>query len=77
MRTSISSGRTIGRTSLALLFGAAVMFGASWARRARAANSQQLNHDATDEHRDQALEDSFPASDAPASHNYEIPSNAH
>jgi hypothetical protein len=75
MRISVPDS-SIARASLALLFGAAVIGGATWWSRNRNATARQTHHDNTDHHRDQALQDSYPASDAPATRDYAIPVNA-
>ena len=75
MRISVPD-KSITRASLALLFGAAVIGGAIWSSRQRAVTAQRSHHDTTDKHRDQTLQDSFPASDAPATRDYAIPVNA-
>jgi hypothetical protein len=74
MRNPASNG-FVSRASLTLLFGAAVIGGAMWASRNRTVTARRAHHDTTEKHRDETLQDSFPASDAPATRDYEIPVN--
>lgn len=77
------------RSVLLTLCGAAIIGGVIWATRTRAARLQKLQsgHQADadanaetrdqDQRHDQTLQDTFPASDAPATRDYAIPVNAH
>jgi hypothetical protein len=64
------------RLSLLTLFGAAVIGGVVWANRTRLNKVRTSSKEKAEEQRDQTLQDSFPASDAPATRDYAIPVNA-
>lgn len=75
MRIPISTF-TATRLSRWVLFGAGVAAGMVWVSRSLSKRAQHSRHREADIHRDKTLEDYFPASDAPATRDYSIPSNA-